>query len=416
MLCPPVDFLLPPLLLAGLCRRACFTAARRSSLGHRRLITDLARNGANPPHNSQTLPPRRLASDRTIPMRENLGGFMLEAAGVTLYDIADCGYYPRASKVRAFGEVATLLDDLVHWVSGKKLGQTQMPKGRGRGSMRMGTYVLDARRTSDRYLVTLWNQVPATDGQVASVRIDSGVNRPAVVMNDIEEGTVPGYATYFYFMPEREQFLAVRFQHPGYGHAALRNYLQSFLRYCGRHVRYEDGDGDAKVMGYVPDAAAAPASMVPKFNSDPHVKRGEHARLVQEAARVVKVVRKSELNLSVPEQDQLWQRMLRWASLRSGQRPIEPVKIQYSMDTTVTPSEMRSLVREWAGAATRGDADWDDLGFMLKGEQSPLWLSHSLARKMFDLDVSRDTPEVVNAPSLARTLVRIEREMLAALV
>ena len=41
------------------------------------------------------------------------------------------------------------------------------------------------------------------------------------------------------------------------------------------------------------------------------------------------------------------------------------------------------------GWETNHDSKWDDIGFTLTGEQNPRWLSNSLARDTFKLDVKR---------------------------
>ena len=61
------------------------------------------------------------------------------------------------------------------------------------------------------------------------------------------------------------------------------------------------------------------------------------------------------------------------------------------------------------------DSKWDDIGFTLKGEQVPRWLSNSLARDQFDLDVKRIDEEIVDATSLLEKLTE-KRDLILALL
>lgn len=59
------------------------------------------------------------------------------------------------------------------------------------------------------------------------------------------------------------------------------------------------------------------------------------------------------------------------------------------------------MVEEWR---KNHDSKWDDIGFTLKGEQVPRWLSNSLARDQYKLDVKRIDDEIVDASSLLEKL------------
>ncbi|MGC3292800.1 hypothetical protein ACPTFP_30630, partial [Pseudomonas aeruginosa] len=56
--------------------------------------------------------------------------------------------------------------------------------------------------------------------------------------------------------------------------------------------------------------------------------------------------------------------------------------------------QVEQIIVSWIDAQ---DREWDDYGFQLKGEASPHWRSHSIARDEIQQDVKRDNLEVVNA-------------------
>jgi hypothetical protein len=333
-----------------------------------------------------------------------------------LHEITKSGYAIRGQPNTIFGNVGELLPDLERWSRGKTLEQTNLSGPREDGD---GAYLLDARHSGDRYLLTLWNPVPATDGQVASVRRTSDVGAAHVVMNEIAVGTIPGFATYFYFMPAARRVACVRFQHKQYGTGNMRSYLRSFLRYGGRHVVFDDEaeeGADIQIAGYAENGVPPVRKLKPLFDTVPCARDGDVRLLLQHADRITKVLRKTELNLAVREESVLWQKLLEAVHLRPAGRPLEPVRLQFSMDGSLNADQVRAVVADWE-AGRFGEEDWEDVGFVLAGESGkPHWLSHSLARTALQLDVRRDSIEVVNPGSLLRQLVLNEADILRRLV
>jgi hypothetical protein len=59
------------------------------------------------------------------------------------------------------------------------------------------------------------------------------------------------------------------------------------------------------------------------------------------------------------------------------------------------------------------DSKWDDFGVKITGHPDIHWVSHTLARQEFDLDVVRDNDEVVNTISLLDALLGNRAQILA---
>lgn len=341
---------------------------------------------------------------------------MLEDCSITLHDVTKCGYQPRAAETIAFGNLQELLEDIVGWARNKTLGETNLIAKESGGE---GTYLLDARVRLGRYLLTLWNAVPATQGQVASVRKDAGVGEATAVMNDIQEGTIPGFATYFYFMPARNQVAGVRFQHRSWNHYAMVTYLKAFLRYNGRHTVFAESKppgADVGILGYAQNGRGRPQRLRPVLRTAPSARDSETAMLVREAPRITKIVRKTDLDLGVAETRAVWQQLLQLVHLRPAARPAEPVRLQFMVEGKVSSEEVRSVIADWEVGAF-GEEEWEDVGFVLGGETGKThWLSHSLARTRLQIEVRRDDPEVANPESLIRQLVQLEADILQRLV
>jgi hypothetical protein len=338
---------------------------------------------------------------------------MLEDAHFAIYTVPVCGYCKRGEDVPEFGTLASMLEDILDWSEGKSLAETRIDKPRATDN-RLPALLLDAQSSGSRYLLSLWNEVPSTDGRVASVQIDSGVGEPAVVMNEIQEGTIPGFATYFYFIPDRDLVIATRFQHKTYGNAAMRAYIRAYLRFCGRYTRYDEiGEDPTKLLGYAEPDSDEPKKYRPSFATEPYEKPGEHKKLINEAHRITKIVRKTSLDLSKAENTAFWQKLLQYAHLRPPRKPNSLVRVNYNVEVSVKPDEVRSIIRDWDNE--NPEEDWEDVGFMLSGEQTPYWLSHANARTSLKLDITRDSLEVVNGRSLIKQMMAHESQILRVL-
>lgn len=336
---------------------------------------------------------------------------MIEKAHVCWYRIRRCGYYAkRGDPVAAFGELTQTLADMQRWGRGKQLGHTVTFQA---SEDSLPIYLLDLQGDNDAWVLTLWNETATTDGQVPSVFATSSVGSAQVVMNDVKQGTIPGFATYFFFVPSLSAVAAVRFQHLAYGHLGMRKYIDSYLKRCSSHVVFgpdpEGGaDADVAITGYTERPGDELRQLHPTFKSDLATLPGRFDLLVSRSRDIVKVRRREVLNLKDQTQRDWWQRMLGRTGLSDHKVRAQSVRVQYDlnqMDDTFERDELRSYIDQWEAGAQNDE--WNDVGFVLKGDSNHThWLSHSVARGELSCDITRDSAEVVNAASLLRELKR----------
>lgn len=347
---------------------------------------------------------------------------MSEDARITFYKVTQCGYFRRANDVPEFGGFTQALEDLQAWSRDRPLGHTKTFEVT-EDSGHLGVYLLDVRkaRGQNAWLLSLWNESASTDGAIASVMPASTVGSPRVVMNDVAPGSIPGFATYFFMLPDEQLIAGIRFQHKVYGHIPMRNYLRGFLQTASRHVVYADGDA-VEILGYAEKQGGEPRNLFPRFVSHIYATQGEHQMLRERATSIAKVVRKTVLQTKVAPQRALWQKMLDRAGLGEPSSRPSDVRVQYAMQVDLTKDDVTRLIADWqaevGAAADQGgdvETEWEDIGFVLRGDANTYWLSHATARDRLQLDVRRDSPEVVNAEWLLGELVRHQTMLLKKL-
>lgn len=335
-----------------------------------------------------------------------------EKVKITFYRIDQCGYYPARGNEPRFGCVEDMLIQLRSWGEDRQLIDTKISEADEEAEAMPG-YLFGLTGNNDSWLVTIWNGTPSTDGQTAAVVGTSEVGNAEVVMNELPEGGIAGFATYFWFLPSLNVCATIRFQHPLAGQKTMQRYMESFLEQCTSYVTFfadPDEDADVEIAGYRENEGDEPQHLSPRFRTSIYRQAGQHDMLIQEAFRITKVLRKTTLELDRPEELVNWQRILEQMNLRRRQEEAESVRVKYEINTSLSPEEVRELIDIWQ---EEHDRKWDDYGFKLRGDQKIHWLSNSLARKEYDFDVARDNSEVVNGEALLAILNRRRDEITA---
>ena len=335
----------------------------------------------------------------------------MEQCSITFYRITECGYFSRGDESVAFGSSPGLLEDLRNWSAGKKLIETKVSEV-DESDTQGNTYLFDIKEKSGTWLITTWNETPSVEGNVVSVQGNSNVGDATIHMNPIVEGSIPGYATYFWMIPSKSRFASIRFHHPQTAQKPFSAYLEKFLEAHGRHVVVGEPneESDYPILGYVKNAGDDPAHYYPRFRTALIKNPGQKQFLLDNIDKITKVIRKEVLDLTHGDELTFWQKMLRQAGLSNPPTlPIKP-RISFEVPFKPTSADINNLFQEWEEG---GENKWDDFGIKLSGDQEIHWVSHTLARRRFDLAVERDNAEVVNSQSLIDALLTHRQQILA---
>jgi hypothetical protein len=332
-----------------------------------------------------------------------------EDAVITFYRINKAGYYSMGGAVAAFGSAEEMLTDLQQWARAKTLKQTKTFEA---SEERYPSYLLDARKSGSDWVLLLWNEIPTNGQQVPSVSETARFGaEPQVILNPVQGGSIPGYATYFWFMPDQSLLATVRLHNKLTAQASLQHYLQCFLKQSSRHViaqsvTHDDGSVGVHITGYKldpEDPQEEQKHYYPRFSAGLVRNPGQHEIIRQNADRIKKIERIIELDLSKPEQLGLWQRMLDVVQLGAPQGAAITTKVRYTIFPEVTPQDVNEMIADWEADLN----EVNDYGFYFEGDANkPYWLSNSLARTNFQLDVERDNIEFVRSDSLLSELLR----------
>lgn len=128
---------------------------------------------------------------------------------ITIYDVKQCGYYKHGGKQPEFGSLSNLIAQLRTWSAGKLLGDTKLIQPDGGDDLPVYLFEIDEK--DGCALVTTWNEIPATnDNKVASVAANDKVGKATMHLNDVKAGTIPGFPTFFWLLPNRDLLATLR--------------------------------------------------------------------------------------------------------------------------------------------------------------------------------------------------------------
>jgi len=346
---------------------------------------------------------------------------MSEEAVIQFYKITRCGYYEDYSSDREFGDLGGTLSTLQEWTKqdNMQLRRTKIFEPE-EGSNTSPTYCYDIQHDeeSENYLLTTWNQTPTSAGQYASVEAEAPVGAADVTLRDVPDGTIPGYATYFWFVPEEAILATVQFQHRvANGKPGLQKYINTFLaKHHSDHVCLaDDGEEELEVEGYQRSPNTEIRDLNARFKTRTIRPPGPVDHIRANRPGIYKVIRKSKLDNETIANTTVsyYQALLSKIGINQGEQPADPVRSRYEVNFTPTEGQLENIIENWEQDG--GDEAWDDVGFKMSGDSKIYWLSHSRGRYEEEMDVDRVNDEIVGGESILSELDAMENDLLGRL-
>lgn len=341
---------------------------------------------------------------------------MLEEAKINFYQVFRCGYYSRGEQTPKFGNLQSTLAALRQWAFDgvKPLSETCTYQIEDGDSL-LHTYCfnMSAAPNGDFVLVT-WNETGTLDGGMASVNGADPAGHAHVNTTAIPPGHIPGYPTYFWFVPNRNVFVSLRFNQRNNGHSGLKLLLSEYLAKCTSHVVYSDEDDDnhVDILGYRLDANSPVESYSPHFWSSPKKKLGQLEFLRNNRTRFIKIIRKSILHSSNVDDQTLWEKLLNEIGIINTPVFDGELRVKSELPFSPTAQQLEEIIQEWE---EESGSKWVDVGFELRGENDVKWLSHALVKATINMDIDRDRNGVISADSII-SAVSVHRTQLLGLL
>lgn len=326
-------------------------------------------------------------------------------ARVTFYSVAKCGFYKRGEKQPSFGGLADTFQQLADWSNGLELSLTKLLDP-GIDADTMPVYVLEMVPCGTGWVLACWNEVPSADGNITSVSKNSIVGAPQVHLNELVENSIPGYATYFWVIPELNVIASIKFSDFTTGLRAMSGYISDFLTLESKYaIDANDVEDQPYIAGYTDKEDNVPTAAKPRFKLIAFSKKGRRAYLLENHDKIKKVLRVGRVTLENVVDRTTFQSLVRF--LRGDPTRHQDIEVgvrSARVELQFTPSEEELMEMIAADDADDDGSRWEDLGFELNGEEGTIWLNRSRASDTFSLNVEVGASGVVKTQMLAHTL------------
>lgn len=306
-------------------------------------------------------------------------------ARIRFYRINQCGYYER--NIHCLGSVAEVLSDLKEWVRDKVLNETKtysVDPNRNDSTI-LETYCYSVVERNGDYLLTTWNKIADVDGKIASIDGQGITGQANVETTEPPNGFIPGYPSFFWFIPERNLFATIQFNTPLNGRRNLDCYLYNFIERFSSFVVYSSEGETSHVLGYGTEDNYD--SLKPRFVSSQYTQEGQIEHILSNWESIRKIIKKDKLVYSRPEEKVLLQKVLGFFNiLNDTTAPTTENDIYINLAYNPSEEETKGIIRRWKQETEERPSA--DVGFVMRGNSSHIfWLKESIASDVFDLNI-----------------------------
>lgn len=339
----------------------------------------------------------------------------LEDVRITFYSLSKCGFYPWGMEHPIFGGIEDTFEQLAKWGNGADLSLTKLLDP-APDEDELPVYLLGIEKSGSDFVFALWNEVPSADGAVTSISMNSKVGDPKIHQNPLTAGTIPGYATYFWVVPQRGVLASVRPMGNTSGLKAMESYAKKFLMLKSSYaIDGKNEAGEYTVIGHTDAGDNVPKNAHPRFHISTFKKKGRRPYLVANHARIKRVIRVGHVSLDKVVDKGILQSFIQFvrgdATQSNHITGIRKAKVE--LEYTPSEAELISMMEE--DDKDEEGTRWEDLGFELTGEDKPIWINKSRASDTFSLDVDRQAADVISLDSIGKSLAVQRAEVLKLL-
>lgn len=336
----------------------------------------------------------------------------MENTKITFYKIKQCGLFLGSnSNKKVASDINHLLPSLKKWIKGKgiKLTKTHSPiEGKP-----LPAYVVDIVNQDNDWLIVLWNEIESTEGTVATVPMDAPVGTTQIEMTDLPENSIPGFATYFWIIPENNLIATIRFQHSQNGSYQLSKLIKGFYENFSEYVVFS-GENSSIAMnkiGYKVDDQFYEICHS-KFSLELIKNNGPIDYIIKNHSQITKIIKKDIINIKHKNRKSYWQKVLKTIGLNNKISHTSSLKEEFRVEirsdvNNVTEEELKGIISKWKS----DDMDTSDYGFKICGNE--YWLSKSYIKDELQLDIKRHNSEIVDFHELLKELGRYKQNFIS---
>lgn len=337
---------------------------------------------------------------------------MLEVK-VKFFDIKKCGYYLRGSNQTEFSGLNDVLHKLRSWASdGREFVNTSTYESDPDNDL-MNTYFSNWHRNDvngDSILI-LWNEVPNDSGVIYGMSPMGRPGNTAMMTTGFgDTPAIPGFPSYFWFVPERNVFAAIRFNHSVQGKSNLDNYLNGFM---ANKSSYRVINEEGTIIGYSRSGQKSKKSsrIYSKFYALGRKQEELEAELLTNLHKITRIIKRESLQYTVEDDRRTLERVF---SGLLGNTPTfnQTRTITHELQFEPTEQQLRQIINNYAELNLASSIR--NAGFIYNDGKRIMLNGTSVAFSA-ELNVQREENQIISPQSLLAAITSSRQDLLRPL-
>lgn len=350
---------------------------------------------------------------------------MLEQASIRFYEIKHCGLYRQFARSSTLGCFSDVINNIHNWASAEdRLIQSTCTYEVNEDSDMdfLETYLLSSKKCSSTgdILLTFWNRTHSSGDSVyaldAAAKVDN-LSSDKFHHGDLPATSIPGFATYFWFVPYNSVMATITFGSPRSGMKALTYWIESFLRTESRYASFNNLD---EFTGYKAADGSIHLDLVPKFVKCLYKNPAKKNMIISNRESIKGLTRRISLDRSQLSDQTIFDKLKKRIGINTTPEVnTHEIALKYEFDYTPTASELNEIISTYENSETK--SNWEDVGFLFSqnnafGASPKEWLSKSYAKTKQAIDIKwLLAGQLVNSEALSVSFQTQRQELLRLL-
>ncbi|MCQ8847888.1 hypothetical protein NQT74_04800 [Alteromonas stellipolaris] len=338
---------------------------------------------------------------------------MLEAK-LRFFEIQRCGFYQRAASAPEFSGINDTINKLATWATdGREFVNTTTYEPNYDNDL-LNTYFYSAsiNNNNNDSILVLWNESPNDNGVLYGINPQDipGTTTEMLATDFGGMPAIPGAPSYFWFIPERNVFASIRFEHSISGKKNLDQYLNGYL---SNKSPYRVLDPEGSVIGFSPDGRANEdnPTYYSKFLSRTSKQEDLEAELLANIHKIRKFIKRETLSYQLPDDRNVVERV--FSQLLDNAPSFSDSRIiSHEIQFQPTETQLRGIIRNYSERDS--DTSLRNAGFMYNDGRTVMLNGLNVGMSI-ELELNRYDNQIVAPMDLLNAITSVRAQLLSIL-
>lgn len=333
---------------------------------------------------------------------------------VRFFDIKKAGIYSWGGSEPAFSNISDMLVKAYKWAKdGRDFSATTTYEPEPDKDI-LRTFFCDWARdnTEKDSVLILWNEIPNDNGVIYGMSPSKKPGEKSMMTTGFGKiPAIPGFPSYFWFIPERNIFASIVFEHSIQGKGNLDRFLKGYLENRSPYrVKNEKG----KVIGYSKDGKESEnhEELYAWFKSVTASREGIEKELEANIGRIRRMIKRETLYYQVEDQRKTIERFF------SGLTKETPIfndgrNVNHEIAFKPNINQLREIINNFS-ESTKTSGSIKNVGFIFN-DNTRIMLNGSSASLRYELDLLHNENQILDPKKVLKQLMQNKHSLLKIL-